>query len=78
MASTFFTKVNIKPQLATIIPMKMLLLLPLLLLLNGCLYFNKQGVSTTLYDGCQEYYDDEGKYVKECPNNLMDYEELGK
>lgn len=56
--------------------MKYLLLLPLLLLLQGCLYFNDTGVSTRLYSDCKEYYTDKGEYVKECPKNLVDYSDL--
>jgi len=52
-------------------------ILPFLtLLFSGCLYFNEQGVSTHLYDNCQEYYDNCGNYHKECPENLVDYKEL--
>lgn len=47
------------------------------LIFNGCLYFNDTGVSTKLYSECKEYYTDEGKYVKECPKNLVDYDEIG-
>jgi hypothetical protein len=57
--------------------MKYLFLLLFSLLFSGCLYFNDTGVSTRLYDGCKEYYDAEGNYIKECPNhNIIDYKDL--
>lgn len=56
--------------------MKYLLILALGSLLHGCLYFNDSGINSKLYDGCKEYYDDEGNYTKECPSNLVDYTEI--
>ena len=58
--------------------MKYLALLFLALIFNGCLYFNDEGISTRLYSDCKEYYDAEGNYVKECPENLIDYSDLDK
>jgi len=43
---------------------KILLALPTLLLLSGCV--NKHGVSMKYYSDCKEYYDLEGNYHKEC------------
>ncbi len=54
------------------------LLLPLIIILQGCLYFNDTGISSHLYDNCREYYDDCGIYRKECPSNLIDYTEVGE
>ncbi len=47
-----------------------------LLLFNGCLYFNDKGISGHLYDNCREYYDACGQYRKECPPNLIDYDQI--
>ena len=58
--------------------MKYLWYLPLLFVFSGCLYFTDSGVSTKLYNDCKEYYDAQGNYVKECPKNLFDYEDLDK
>ncbi len=56
--------------------MKRFFALPLLFLLQGCLYFNDTGVSSHLYDNCKEYYDNCGIYHKECPPNLVDYHDV--
>ena len=56
--------------------MKYLLILTLSLFLHGCLYFNATGVSTKLYSDCKEYYTDEGRYVKECPKNVVNYKDF--
>jgi len=58
--------------------MKYLLLITLALILHGCFYFNDRGVSTRLYSECKEYYTADGKYVKECPKNIVDYTDLDK
>jgi hypothetical protein len=44
--------------------------------LNGCLYFGESGVSTKLYNDCKEYYDNDGNYIKECPENLIEYSDF--
>jgi hypothetical protein len=55
-----------------------LILLPALLMLQGCLYFNDTGVSAHLYYNCKEYYDNCGIYHRECPPNLLDYKTIGE
>ena len=41
------------------------------LLLNGCLYINRDvGPTTYQYDKCEEYYDANGNYHKDCPYTL--------
>jgi len=50
----------------------------ILLLFNGCIYFNDTGVSTKYYSKCKEYYDSNGDYVKECPTNLINYSDFDK
>lgn len=49
-----------------------LLLLPILF--AGC--FNERGVSLRYYSECEEYYDLQGYYHKECDKNLVDYSEV--
>ncbi len=56
--------------------MKYLLLLLLLFIIQGCLYFGETGVSTRYYNDCKEYYDADGNYVKECPKNLVNYSDF--
>jgi hypothetical protein len=51
-------------------------LLTLPILFTGCIYFNDTGISTHLYDNCQEYYDACGNYHRECPKNMIDYTEI--
>ncbi len=58
--------------------MKIILVLFVVLFFSGCLYFGDKGVSTRLYNDCKEYYDANGDYVKECPKNLVEYDELGE
>ena len=48
----------------------------ILFILNGCLYFNDTGVSRKYYHKCKEYYDGEGNYVKECPENFIKYSDF--
>ena len=50
-----------------------LALLPFLL--GGCIYQNKCGYSTKLYDEKKSYYDSQGNYIEECPNNVVNYGE---
>jgi len=45
-------------------------ILILLIFLNGCLYVNERGVSTYLYDKCDEYYDANGRYYRDCEDTL--------
>ncbi len=56
--------------------MKYFVILPILLLLQGCVYFNEEGISTKRYKDCIEYYDAQGKYHCECDENLIDYDQL--
>jgi hypothetical protein len=58
--------------------MKYMIILIVLLLFEGCLYFSDTGVSTKYYNKCKEYYDADGNYVKECPKNLVDYSDFDK
>ena len=44
--------------------------------MQGCVYFNDEGVGTRLYRDCKEYYDAEGIYHRECDKNLVDYHDL--
>lgn len=56
-------------------PMKkhsLLILLPMLM--SGC--FNERGVSLKYYNNCEEYYDMQGYYHKQCDKNLVDYKEV--
>ncbi|WP_457597391.1 hypothetical protein [Hydrogenimonas sp.] len=48
----------------------------LLLLMQGCVYLNEDGVGTRKYRDCVEYYDAEGIYHCECDENLFDYDDL--
>ena len=57
--------------------MKFFCLFAFLLLFGGCVYFNNSGISTHLYNDCKEYYDNCGNYHKECPENLVDYSNIG-
>jgi len=41
------------------------------LLLSGCV--NKRGVSMRYYNSCEEYYDLQGYYHKDCDDNLVDF-----
>lgn len=49
-----------------------LLLFPILF--AGC--FNERGVSLRYYSDCEEYYDLQGYYHKECDKNLFDYSDV--
>ena len=48
----------------------------LLLTMQGCVYFNDEGVGIRLYRDCKEYYDVEGIYHRECDKNLVDYHDV--
>jgi hypothetical protein len=50
----------------------LLLLLPMMF--AGC--FNERGVSLRYYNSCEEYYDAQGYYHKQCDKNLVDYKDL--
>lgn len=50
------------------------LLVMLPLLFSGC--FNERGVSLKYYNNCEEYYDMQGYYHKQCDKNLVDYKEV--
>ena len=43
---------------------------------QGCVYFNDEGVGTRKYRDCEEYYDAQGIYHKECDKNLVDYDDI--
>ena len=59
------------------ISIKQIIFLPILLLLmQGCVYFNDDGVSTHRYRDCVEYYDAQGIYHCECDKNLADYRQI--
>ncbi|MDO8453711.1 MAG: hypothetical protein Q7S59_03970 [Sulfurimonas sp.] len=46
-------------------------------LFTGC--FNKHGVSAKYYSDCEEYYDMQGYYHKECgKDDIVTYEEAGE
>ncbi|HZF70835.1 MAG TPA: hypothetical protein VEZ39_08285 [Sulfuricurvum sp.] len=49
-----------------------LILLPVLM--TGC--FNDRGVSMRYYNDCEEYYDAQGYYHKQCDKNLIDYKDI--
>lgn len=51
----------------------LLLLLPIMF--AGC--FNDRGISLRYYNDCEEYYDAQGYYHKQCDKNLVDYKEIG-
>ena len=56
-------------------PMKkhyFLILLPVLF--TGC--FNDRGVSLRYYNDCEEYYDAQGYYHKQCDKNLVEYKDI--
>ncbi|WP_353662182.1 hypothetical protein [Hydrogenimonas sp. SS33] len=55
---------------------KIFIALPILLLLQGCVYFNDDGIGTRKYRDCVEYYDAEGIYHCECDKNLIDYKDI--
>ncbi len=56
--------------------MKYILFSILLLFLQGCVYFNEEGISTKRYRDCIEYYDAQGKYHCECDQNVIDYDQI--
>lgn len=50
----------------------LLLLLPIFF--AGC--FNERGVSLRYYNNCEEYYDLQGYYHKQCDKNIVDYSDI--
>lgn len=50
------------------------LLIVLPILFTGC--FNDRGISLRYYNDCEEYYDAQGYYHKQCDKNLVDYKEI--
>jgi hypothetical protein len=45
--------------------------------LTGC--FNKHGISAKYYSDCEEYYDMQGYYHKECgKDDIVTYKEIGE
>lgn len=56
---------------------KYLLIISTLFIFSGCL--NKHGVSLKYYSDCEEYYDIQGYYHKECgKDDMITYKELEK
>jgi len=56
---------------------KYLLIISTLFLFSACM--NKHGISAKYYSECEEYYDVQGYYHKECgKDDIITYEELGK
>ncbi len=55
--------------------MKYLLTYIVTFLLQGCMYFNDRGISANLYAKCYETYDANGKYIKRCDKNMLEYDE---
>jgi hypothetical protein len=47
------------------------LLLSTLMIFSGCV--NKRGISMRYYDECNEYYDAQGYYHKDCSENMVDF-----
>jgi hypothetical protein len=57
--------------------MKYIFLIFTLLVFSGC--FNKHGISAKYYSDCEEYYDLQGYYHKECgADDMITYKELGE
>jgi len=53
---------------------KYYILIVLPVLFAGC--FNDRGVSLRYYNDCEEYYDAQGYYHKQCDKNLVDYKDI--
>ncbi len=62
MVSNFFLKQSIKAKKIG----QFILLLTIISLFSGCLYFNDTGISTKLYSEGNEYYDANGNYRIDC------------
>lgn len=54
--------------------MKAYLLLLLPILFAGCM--NNRGISLKYYNDCEEYYDAQGYYHKQCDKNILDYSDV--
>ena len=55
---------------------KFFLLLSITFFFNGCV--NKHGISAKYYSDCEEYYDLQGYYHKDCgKDDVMTYKEMG-
>ncbi len=52
----------------------LLLLIPIMF--AGC--FNDRGISLRYYNDCEEYYDAQGYYHKQCDKNIIDYSDITK
>ncbi|HEX5329600.1 hypothetical protein [Sulfuricurvum sp.] len=50
----------------------LLFLLPILF--AGC--FNDRGISLRYYNDCEEYYDAQGYYHKQCDKNMIEYSDI--
>lgn len=50
----------------------LLFLLPIFF--AGC--FNERGVTLRYYSDCEEYYDLQGYYHKQCDKNIVDYSDI--
>ena len=46
----------------------------LIVFLGACA--NERGISARYYNDCKEYYDLQGHYHKECPENLIEYKTI--
>ena len=53
---------------------KLLFLLSVTVIFSGCV--NKRGISATYYNDCNEYYDVQGNYHKECDENMLEFKTL--
>lgn len=55
--------------------MKFFIFIIITLFLSSCV--NDRGISARYYNDCKEYYDYQGKYHKECDDNIIDYSDVG-
>lgn len=55
---------------------KYYLLFVLPIFFTGC--FNERGISLRYYNDCEEYYDLQGYYHKQCDKNIIDYSDIPK
>jgi hypothetical protein len=54
-----------------------LLIIPAIFFLSGCV--NKHGISAKYYSDCNEYYDLQGYYHKECgEDDIITYKKMGE
>jgi len=55
---------------------RFLLIIPALFFFSGCI--NKHGISAKYYSDCEEYYDLQGYYHKECgKDDIITYKTIG-